>query len=1214
MAHSLVTYETPNFSTPVPSPNLTPHFRTTRRASAPHIDSRTLERLSLQPEDFNTNFFINKEHSQPAHVLSIDTPSSDPPISIQSIIDRNLIRASLQFVEVHSNDAYAHALVDSGSAVNVLSSEIAAKLKYDTINEPPITLTSCTNSTMSILHWGRTQFTLTNNQSIQLTFVVVNSLPWQFILGLPFFHSSKLVANFHQGYLFNKHGPVQLISRQQPLRQSTSLAHIDVQSINEDDKNSYEQLIEATKTNEFPEVADNLRSLLWEFKDTWSSKSPSQCKVLSHVIEPTTTRNLVERPRRHSIDHIEIHKKELEVMEKDGIVKPSNSPYATEIVLVRRKDGPWRMCVDFRLLNRHTKLDKYPLPRISNLLRSIKDSSVFCALDLRAGFWNIRMDPDSAKYTAFRTPNGLYEFVVMPFGLVNAPATFQRVMDFIFQDLYDQGLAVYLDDILIHSKSVDHVFRLLRIVLERLRHFGLRLNLVKSNFFHKMLLYLGHLVSNGSIQPNPKKVEVLNKVHSPINPPEVRKLMGMLSYFRQYIPSFADYSHHFTDLLKKTTEFVWSPNHQFAMEFCIHQLSDAVLALPLDSDEFVLETDASNFAAGAILSVRRDDKLVPVEFASTTFKDAELRWPTREKEGYAIFWALNHFDHYLRGRTFDLYTDHESLIYMTRSQSGKLARWSCRLAEYNFTVHHKSGSLMDHVDYFSRFIVEDHDEISDRMTYLPSVPSAIPCRILESPFPNVNAISISLGTPTLDRPSILLPTPFPSYNEIIDAQKTHQPPPTGKQFSISNSVIFYNHRLWIPPPLRSQIIAACHIIPPFRHIGHKKTQKTILQTCNWPGLHRDVSSFIQSCLSCQRLRPRIEKYQGQFLHEPPSNNLFETIHMDHWGPCLWVKHQPYVLTIIDSLGRWCECIIIRDTTAETTAKAFLEHWICRYGVPRTVVSDKGSAFWSEVFDNCAQQLGFTHLRSTSRHPEGNALVETFHRTLKKNIASIHMENKGIPFTTAVQLAAYSYRSTLHLALGDSPAFITFGTDLRPPIENDWRFLRSSEDTQRAKVLSEIRLQQLERAHAQFVHLSQLDQPGRTHDVFEIGNIVLVQLSKKERTAYNRLEHDKKIAPRFSMPARVIQISSNGKTAMVRHFGSGRTQEVHVQHVRFVSLPSCPALRQQWLKIATKHSKSTIDDPILRQRYIDAFWKETTDLQAPIRPTRPFKRRRLGNSS
>jgi transposase InsO family protein len=1004
-----------------------------------------------------------------------------------------------------------------------------------------------------------------------------------------------------------------MYSKSQSRRSCTSVSTIDRDTLNEEDQSLYDELMTATDTKDLPEIAEELRSTLWEFRDTWSSKTPSKCKVLSHIIEPTTKRPLVERPRRHSLEQNAVTTKEVEQMEKDKIVRPSSSPYATEVVLVRRKDGPWRVCIDFRLLNQHTKQDKYPLPRISTLLRSIKDSSVFCALDLRAGFWNIQLDPDSCKYTAFRTPNGLYEFVVMPFGLVNAPATFQRVMDFIFQDLYTEGLAVYLDDLLLHGKSVDHVLRLLRIVLQRLRHFGLRLNLTKSNFFHKTLLYLGHIISQGTIRPNPKKIEVLSKVRAPTTQQEVRKLMGLLSYFRQYIPSFADYSCHFTDLLKKTILFQWTENHQFSLEFCLYQLSTSMLALPLDNDEFVLETDASNYAAGAILSVRRDNQLIPVEFASVTLKDAELRWPTREKEGYAIFWALNHFDHYLRGRTFDLYTDHESLLYMSKSQTGKLARWSCRLAEYNFTLHHKSGSLMDHVDFFSRFIVEDHDYIADRMTYLPSVPSATPCLILEPSIP-CNASPVSLPSSPNHQPSLLLPTPFPSYQEIITAQRTHHPPPTGKPFSLSNGIIYYNHCLWIPPPLRSQVIAACHIIPPFRHVGYKKTHKTILRTCNWPGLYLDVSSFVRSCLSCQRLRPRIEHFQGQFLQEPPVTTLFEQVHIDHWGPCLWVKRQPLVLTIVDCLGRWCECIVVKDATAETTAKAFIDNWICRYGVPRTVISDKGSAFWSEVFNRCAKLIGFSHLRTTSRHPEGNALVESFHRTLKKNIASMHIENKDIPFSTAVQLAAYSYRSTIHLSLGDSPAFITFGMDLRPPIENDWRFLHHADDRQRAKIISEIRLQQIERAHAQFVHLSQLDQPGRTHDLFELGDIILAKLSPNERTAYNRFEKDKKIAPKFSMPARVIHVSPNKKSAIIRHFGSGNQQEIHIQHARFITLPTDTTLRRLWNDIATKYASTTLLDPQLRERYIKDFWEELEDLQSPVRDPERFKRRRLDYDS
>lgn len=598
-----------------------------RRASAPDLTFYSYP-LDTPIEDFLPEGFLDNKRQAfdfNSPVCAIDSPDGTTVASLSTIVDHNRLRSNLNYIDLTSNRKFITSLVDSGSAVNVMSSEVASQLKYDIISHPPITLSSCTGSSMPIKHWGQADFHLNNNQTVNLTFVVVDSLPWQFILGLPFFHTSRLLADFANGFLTNKHGPVPMYSRAQDRSRHPSVNAIDVESLNETDREAYETLMECSKTNEFPDIADNLRSTLWAYRDTWSSKQPSQCSVLSHIIEPTTKRALVERPRRHSLDHIEVHKKELAIMEKDSIIKPSCSDYATEIVLTRRSNGPWRLCIDFRLLNKHTKIDKYPLPRISTLLQSIRDSEVFCALDLRAGYWNIRLDPESTKYTAFRTPNGLYEFVVMPFGLVNAPATFQRVMDFIFQDLYDQGLAVYLDDILIHGKSVDHVFRLLEVVLQRLRNFGLRLNLSKSKFFQKMLLYLGHIVSEGSIRPNPKKVEALHNLRPAKDAPEVRKIMGAFGYFRQYIPSFADYSHFLTDLLKKNVPFEWNENHQFALEFCAHQLSTAVLALPLSDDEFVLETDASNYAIGAILSVRRNNQLIPVEFASATLKGAELR-------------------------------------------------------------------------------------------------------------------------------------------------------------------------------------------------------------------------------------------------------------------------------------------------------------------------------------------------------------------------------------------------------------------------------------------------------------------------------------------------------------------------------------------------------------------------------------------------------------
>lgn len=975
--------------------------------------------------------------------------------------------------------------------------------------------------------------------------------------------------------------------------------------------------------------------------------------MIKHVIELSTPRAVVERPRQHCEAHREVIREETTKMLKDRVIRPSFSDFATEPVLVRKKDGPWRVCMDYRKLNSQTVVDKYPLPRIADLLRSIKDATVFTAIDLRAGYWNIPMEERSKPYTAFRGVDGLYEYEVMPFGLRNAPATFQRAMDAIFKDLIAQGcVRVYLDDILISTTNVEDNLRLVAEVLNRLRKFGLRLNLSKSYFLRRSVNYLGHTLHGGTITPQASKVEAIRKIRSPSNVSELRHLLGVLGYYRQYVPSFSHYTAKLTQLCKKGVRFVWTEEHSEAHQILINQLADSVLNLPLDSDDFVVETDASDVAAGCILSARRGDKLIPIEFASTTFKNAELRWPTREKEGYAIVWALKKLDPYLRGRTFSLYTDHQSLVHMMSAKTGKLARWTTSIAEYNFTLYHKSGSQMAHVDLLSRMVDDEAPFLPDRASYAASASSETyrlsssteplslsyilnhicpespeaqqplrwsECHTLDSAptaredYPERYCIStpplIPADGSTSYQPNCPAANSFPNFLDILAAQRACQPQPSGSQFTIhgDNRVIFYSGKLWVPPELRNGVIAACHLVPPLKHVGRRKTVRAIKSTCNWPNLQRDVDEYLNSCLVCQRLRPRLEALQGQHLPTPPEATIFERVHVDHWGPCHWVEGSPSVLTIVDATSRWVECIVVKNQQAATTAEAFLLQWCCRYGVPSVVFTDKGSAF-KQVFHEMAQLLGTTHLRCTSRHPEGNALVETFHRTLRKHLLGSHLTKTAIDLNQSVQLAAYAYRSTIHLSLGDSPAYITFGQDLRPPIEQDWRFIRTLENRDRCKLLSEIRLQQFERAHALYMLSLQKDAPRRTHHLFELGDLVLCRLDEGDRSEMARFEGARKLVPHWGMPCRVVSVLHKGKTAIVRSLLTSATREVHVQDARFISPPSCPQLRHQWMEMAKIYLERRGIPPSDTSHHLHDLWSELNRSYTTPHPTIPPAKR------
>ena len=609
--------------------------------------------------------------------------------------------------------------------------------------------------------------------------------------------------------------------------------------------------------------------------------------------------------------------------------------------------------------------------------------------------------------------------------LTNAPATFQRLMDFLFNDLRFSGTLCYLDDILVHAPTFDEALQRLRTVFTRLRAAGLTLNLAKSVFFPRVLKYLGQIVRDGKLIPDQKKIEALHRIQPPMNITEVRSLLGLIGCYQSYIKGYAEVQPIFNLLraqknskrVNQATPVQWLPIHQTALENAVALLEPAVLLIPLDSDCFLVETDASGSTVAAILSVRRDQTWHPVEYYSKTLSQTQRNWPAREREAFAIIAALQKFDYYLRGRAFEVHTDHESLKWMLDCPKGKIARWASLMAEYEMKIVHKRGEELSHVDFLTRHLDAEPDPaLADRMCYFTSTSS------------------------------------IPTLQQVLDAQAKH-PPLMTTGYTLNDNVIHYHGHIWVPPPLRMQVIAACHSVAPFHHPGIKKTKSTILRVFNWPNLHQDVTNYLQSCLFCKRSRSNKERLQGLFRSHPLPG-AFATVYMDFWQ-CHYNGKDFIVLTLIDQLTKWVECVPLASKTAIQVATALLTSWVYRFGMPQTLISDNDPSFCNAVLDRLTAKLGINRLQSTVYHPEGNAVIESFHRTLNRGLR--HVSQAAMPFEEALAMVVFGYRSTIHGTTGHSPAYLAYGVDPRLAPDNDWRMERQIADQERLKFLSLLRL-------------------------------------------------------------------------------------------------------------------------------------------------------------
>ena len=405
---------------------------------------------------------------------------------------------------------------------------------------------------------------------------------------------------------------------------------------------------------------------------------------------------------------------EIQKMLDQGLIRPSDSPWASPVVLVRKKDGTIRFCVDYRRLNEVTRKDAYPLPRIDACFDCLGRSTWFCTLDLRSGYWQVPVQPEDVEKTAFITPQGLYEYLVMPFGLTNAPATFERLMEKVLKGLQWKQCLVYIDDIIVFGSTFTETLDHLKQVFQRLRQAKLTCKPRKCELFRKKVAFLGHIVSKDGLECDPKKIEAVSNWPVPRTAKDIRSFLGLAGYYRRFIKNFAEYSAPLTELTKSNVPFEWTKRQQNsfdALKSCL--CNPPVLSYPTDEDMYILDTDASNHGIGAVLSQvqgpHQEERVI--SYASKTLQGAQKTYCTTKKELFAMVYFVKHFRHYLLGRRFLVRTDHASLLWLLnfRNPEGILARWLMTLSSYMpfDYITHRAGKDHGNADAMSRIPLEE---------------------------------------------------------------------------------------------------------------------------------------------------------------------------------------------------------------------------------------------------------------------------------------------------------------------------------------------------------------------------------------------------------------------------------------------------------------------------------------------------------------------------
>lgn len=657
-----------------------------------------------------------------------------------------------------------------------------------------------------------------------------------------------------------------------------------------------------------------------------------------------------QRPYRHPYVHKNEIEKQVQDMLTSGIIRPSTSSYSSPVILVKKTDGTWRMCVDYRALNQSTVKDKFPIPFIDELFDELHGAKYFSKLDLRAGYHQVRVVESDVHKTAFRTHEGHYEFLVMPFGLTNAPSTFQAMMNSIFKDYMRKFVLIFFDDILIYSRSLEEHLVHLEKVFCRLAENQLKIKESKCQFASQKIGYLGHVISQEGVQVDTTKTEAIEQWPIPTNLKELRGFLGLTGYYRRFIKDYGSVAGPMTDLLKKNA-FQWNDKAQEAFEKLKKKLTNPlVLVMPNFSATFVLECDASGEGIGAVLMQEGR----PIAYLSQKLKGRVKDFSTYEKEMLAVLLAIKKWNQYLWGREFIIKTDHQALKYMLEQKVCTEAqhKWISKLQGYHYKVEYKKGKENVAADSLSR----RSEAICNVVTLVqPDWIHQFQEEMKQSQY----------------------------YQEQL--KKWEQGTLDPSKYYLRGRLLYYKKRLLLDP--RSQFVHTMlqehHSSLQAGHSGVAKTLHRLKKSCYWKGMKTAVKEFIRSCEVCQRNKHENLSPAGLLQPLPIPKQIWEDLSMDFIEGLPPSHHKTTIMVVVDKLTKYIHLFALcHPYTAAMVAHIFIDGVFKLHGMPRSIVCDRDPIFTSQFWHVFFKAQGTQLKHSTAYHPQTDGQTEVTNRSVE----------------------------------------------------------------------------------------------------------------------------------------------------------------------------------------------------------------------------------------
>jgi transposase InsO family protein len=766
------------------------------------------------------------------------------------------------------------------------------------------------------------------------------------------------------------------------------------------------------------EQKDKLRETLLGFKDIITDQRVGFTDVHVHKIETGEAKPIQSKPYHASPYRQKVIDQHVEQLLRDDIIEPSTSPWCSPVCLPVKADGTHRFAIDLRKVNKVTTADSYPNPTINEALDAMNGASWFSSIDLKSGYHQVSLHPDSREKTAFRTRRGLFQYKRLVFGAKNSGACFQRTMDKVLEGLQNNILFCYSDDIIIYSKTFEDHIRDVSTVLERLRAHGLTINPKKSLFARRELKFLGHIINQQGVQVDPDKVRAVAEFPRPHDNKKLSTFLGMVSWYARFIPDMSKTARPLNSLRstkKPGPRFKWTKECQEAFEALKQQLCEApLLSYPQFDKEFCLQVDASDVGLGACLFQEINGAPQVIAYASKTLNAAERNYSCTRKEALACVWGVEKFHNYLDMVKFKLVTDHQGLTWLFQSSkpTGQMARWILRLQAYDFEIIYRPGRTNYVADALSRNPLPEENQTHVEAT-------AMIVKTSPSPWELLDAKELRMAQEGAEELSDLRQSAeIANSNAIMRDGIIYQPTRDGP-------------KPVIPIALREELLKACHDDVMAGHMGISQTIRRVKAVGVWPGLVKDVSKYVKSCRVCQITKPYNQKPAGLMVPRVASR-VIEQVAMDFVGPLpMTGKRHEYILVFTDRYSRWCEFYPVRKATARVVVKA-LRSFITQFGVPISTLADNATQFRSKLLQEFLKTWNIKGNFITPYHASSN-IAERRNRDLKIMLRAYCVENHNT-WDEYLEYIRFALNSAVNETTGVSPAELFLGRKISSPVE------------------------------------------------------------------------------------------------------------------------------------------------------------------------------------